>query len=197
MKGGYEPVPPAKVDCLSAYPFTIHLAIGGCIISLTGAMMHFVYQWTGCSTAAAVFCAVNESVFEHIKIMLVPMLAWWLGFAWWLGVVRAMTSAMYTALVVLVVFNLVSIAAGVESLAYDIGLFVLSIFCGQAVGAELFRRKMAPSPWFTLALIFLLVPLFTCSFFTPHWAYMFEDHRNATYGRPAVCESLPVGRFRP
>ncbi|MBQ4268838.1 MAG: hypothetical protein IJB97_04215 [Clostridia bacterium] len=39
-----------------------------------GTLFHFLYVWTGFLPLAAV-CAVNESTFEHVKILFFPMLA--------------------------------------------------------------------------------------------------------------------------
>ena len=38
-----------------------------------GTLFHFLYSWTG-FLPLAIFCAVNESTFEHIKILFFPML---------------------------------------------------------------------------------------------------------------------------
>lgn len=37
-----------------------------------GNLLHFVYDWTGSSVAAALFSAVNESTWEHMKLLAVP-----------------------------------------------------------------------------------------------------------------------------
>ncbi len=38
-----------------------------------GSLLHFVYKWTGESPAAAWFSAINESTWEHLKLLFVPM----------------------------------------------------------------------------------------------------------------------------
>ena len=37
-----------------------------------GNLLHFVYDWAGKSTVAALFAAVNESTWEHMKLLAVP-----------------------------------------------------------------------------------------------------------------------------
>lgn len=37
-----------------------------------GNLLHFVYDWTGKRVAAALFSAVNESTWEHMKLLAVP-----------------------------------------------------------------------------------------------------------------------------
>lgn len=41
--------------------------------AVLGTLLHFLYAWTG-SIALAPFSAVNESTFEHMKILFFPML---------------------------------------------------------------------------------------------------------------------------
>ncbi len=45
---------------------------GFAAVSLLGSLLHFLYDWTG-STLAALFSAVNESTWEHMKLLFFPM----------------------------------------------------------------------------------------------------------------------------
>ena len=42
--------------------------------SVLGTFLHFLFDLTGGSTVAALFSAVNESIWEHIKLIYYPML---------------------------------------------------------------------------------------------------------------------------
>ncbi len=42
--------------------------------SLLGTLLHFLYEWTGKSVLAAPFSGVNESTWEHMKLLFWPML---------------------------------------------------------------------------------------------------------------------------
>ncbi|MBQ9994424.1 MAG: hypothetical protein IJP17_06910, partial [Clostridia bacterium] len=49
----------------------------GTIVSFgIAVLLHFVWEWTGEALPAAIFGAVNESVWEHIKILSWGYLAW-------------------------------------------------------------------------------------------------------------------------
>ena len=51
--------------------------LGGFLfVCAAGTALHFLYQWSGESVAAAPFAAVNESVWEHMKLLFWPMLLW-------------------------------------------------------------------------------------------------------------------------
>ncbi len=47
--------------------------VGFGVVSLLGTLLHFLYNRTG-STAAALISAVNESTWEHMKLLFFPML---------------------------------------------------------------------------------------------------------------------------
>ena len=48
--------------------------IGFAVTGLFGTLLHFVYEWTGGSRVAAAFSAVNESTWEHMKLLFIPFL---------------------------------------------------------------------------------------------------------------------------
>ena len=48
--------------------------LGGFLFTVTaGTALHFLYAWSGQRSWAAVFSAVNESVWEHMKLLYVPL----------------------------------------------------------------------------------------------------------------------------
>ncbi len=46
--------------------------LGFVFVGAVGTLLHFVYEWAGYSPLAAAFCAVNESTWEHMKLLFVP-----------------------------------------------------------------------------------------------------------------------------
>lgn len=46
---------------------------GFAITSLAGTVLHFLYDWTGKSPLVAPFSGVNESTWEHMKLLFWPM----------------------------------------------------------------------------------------------------------------------------
>lgn len=47
--------------------------MGFAVTSLLGTLLHFLYDWTGGVVIAALFSCVNESTWEHMKILFWPM----------------------------------------------------------------------------------------------------------------------------
>lgn len=50
--------------------------IGFFIISIIGTLSHFVYEWTGKPYLIGLFFPVNESTWEHLKLLFVPGLVY-------------------------------------------------------------------------------------------------------------------------
>ena len=46
--------------------YQIVSAIFACIL---GTLLHFIYEWCGESQSVAWFSAINESVWEHLKLL--------------------------------------------------------------------------------------------------------------------------------
>lgn len=189
MDPPYEPISPvssARQEAVNYY--CTHVFGGGVAISLIGCVSHFAYEWSGCSSVAGVFCAVNASVFEHAKAMVFPVLLWWMGVgvivtdggAW--HCLCATTWAAYSAIGVFLAVN------GLASESYSACFIIPGILCGQVCGAWWFARArivgrlevICSGVW----LVVLVVLLFACTAAPPRWAYMFEDR--GLYG--PVCE---------
>ena len=50
--------------------------IGFVFVSIIGTLAHFVYEWTNKCVIAAFFCPINESPWEHLKLIFFPYLIW-------------------------------------------------------------------------------------------------------------------------
>jgi hypothetical protein len=48
--------------------------IGIAVIAGLGSLLHFAFEWSGELRPVAIFAAVNESVFEHLKLTYWPAL---------------------------------------------------------------------------------------------------------------------------
>lgn len=50
--------------------------IGLLLTLAAGNLLHFVYHWSGRNAIVAAFASVNESTWEHMKLLTVPWLIW-------------------------------------------------------------------------------------------------------------------------
>lgn len=55
-------------------PLKKYTVIGTIIVLLAGTLSHFLYEWSGNHPLVGLFTPVNESVWEHMKLIFFPML---------------------------------------------------------------------------------------------------------------------------
>ena len=188
----------------SYVPFAWYCLFGWFIISLSGSMFHFTYQWTHCNWIVGSFMAVNESVFEHMKILSFPVFIFWLVdcviCALWydddcvIKHIVSVNAAIYSgAFFMGVVHLVVSVGFGFEPLWFDIFLFFVSAFVAQYVGLCLLRVGHIPD-FFMYASVFCL--LFACGFHVyctdnpPKFMPVLFEDPGLFYGRPSNCTLL-------
>jgi hypothetical protein len=168
-----------------------HLILSGVLISLIGSLLHFVYHLSNCMALLGFFGAVNESVWEHLKLMLWPMIAWWLGVMGFAICPAAVATYSSSVFLVLVYAN-VSAILQTELLWFDILLFCASVFLGQGLGIYVLNQgefEVEEKIVAAVLMLVLIALLSTCSlFYVPVFPFLFEDHRNDVYGVPWLCE---------
>lgn len=161
---------------------------------LLGSAMHFAFSWLGELTPVALVAAVNESIWEHLK------LAFWPGVFWacimplpahlnrWDVLSAKGVSLAITAMLIVTIFTSYTAILGRNLLALDIGTFVVAICIGQLISALLLvnrgsqRRLIFVVGGVLLALQVAAFCLFT--FFPPdHW--LFIENRTGIRGIPA------------
>lgn len=55
-------------------PLKRYTIIGIVFVLITGSLAHFVYDWSGKNHIVGLFTPINESVWEHMKLLFFPML---------------------------------------------------------------------------------------------------------------------------
>ncbi len=154
------------------------------ILFVLGTLNHFLYAWSGRNALVGAFVPVNESVWEHGKLLLWPISLWWLlGMAlirpmraawpqgtasdgrlrWLMG---AGVSCMTALGVMIAGFYTITGAFGLHALWADILLFALALVAGQAAGLRVFstrarRRTLYLAPAIALSLLLLASIVFT------------------------------------
>ena len=166
-----------------------HLLASTASIGLVGAGMHFVHELSGCNPIVGFFGAVNESAWEHLKIMLWPTLFWWVVLAQ-PSVVPAVAATYPAAALLLLVYAIAHEGFRWTDAAFNIALFVASVAFGQICG--IFAHRRAHPAWaHDLAALLLFAELACLSTFTliytPRGApFLFQDPSSGGYG-PRSC----------
>lgn len=139
----------------------------GVFTVLLGSLLHFTYDWSGKLALVGAFSAVNESVWEHMKLLFVPMFLESFVHAAALGhtypnVCAARAAAVLTGLVLIpALFYTYTGVFGTHVLWADIGVFILAAVGAFALEFSLLHRGKFSSLG---AQIFGLVVLWALAF---------------------------------
>lgn len=161
-------------------------------LSILGSLLHFAFDWSRHNRVVAVFAAVNESYWEHIKIAFWPVALWFaVQFAFlggWRvpGFVPAATIALYVVPVAMIalVFAYKRLARR-NILWVDILAFVVAVALSLVVFALLAAELRASGWTIALSVVFLAVLLGAFLRYTlepPAEPDMFIDPTNSRYG---------------
>lgn len=143
-----------------------------------GTLLHFLWEWTGEGPLTAAFCAVNESTWEHMKLVFLPMnlygiYTWYAlkdrfaasGFAILLGAnvaTWAIPFLYYTYIGVL----------GFSKMWLDIACFFVAVLIGFALEYHVLKKSGNESfvlgTWIMAVIDFVMAAAFvSCSYGAP------------------------------
>ncbi len=165
--------------------------VGVLVTLIAGTILHFAYEWSGRNLIVALFSPINESVWEHLKLLFTPMLFYSVIEYFTYGKKLAnfvpirVLSIFIGMLVIIVSFYTYSGIIGSNYLAADIGTFVLGTLVAYWVSFKLLRTEYFMSQkakllgWIGLIFLVFIIILFT---FTPPHIALFKDFASGTYG---------------
>lgn len=159
--------------------------IGIVFVIITGSLFHFLYDWSGHNQIVGLFTPVNESIWEHMKLLFFPMLLY--------SIVMILkfnqpyphiTSALFfgiiagTLLIPLFYYAYTSIL-GTNYLVLDIGIFILSIVLSFWLTYKLTLSHRLESYTFALGLS-------VCILLICFWLFTYHAPNSAIFQDPTV-----------
>ncbi len=165
-------------------------AIGFVFITILGTLLHFCFDWSGKFTPLALFCAVNESVWEHLKLGFWPCLLFALfEYLVWgkndKNFLVAKVLSLYTipVLITFLYYAYTSIT-GTHNLIVDIAIFIFSVAAAQYVSYIVLTCGKDLSSWNKTVFMLLLIIIVAFSLFTfcPPNLQLFRDPRTGSPG---------------
>lgn len=158
-----------------------------------GTLLHFAYEWSGGSIAAAAFSGVNESVWEHMKLLVMPVFLFTVVQVWVQGeaypnipAVRAVSMTV-GALMIPVLYYTYTGALGAHVVWADIGIFYLAAAGLFWLDFRMLRTGLPSSPWAQLlgvVLLWSVVFAFVWCTFRPPQLPLWQDPVTGLYGIP-------------
>jgi len=163
---------------------------GFVFVSLLGSFLHFVFALLDGWPPAALIAAVNESVWEHLKLAFWPSLIYSLiEWPFFRGQIKDFWTAktigiMSMPIVIVSLFYGYTTLAGRNFLWADISLFVLAVLTGQMISYRILTSRPFASRTRILAAILLLAMIAAFSLLTyfPPRHPLFLDPRAGEYG---------------
>lgn len=148
--------------------------IGAVFTGILGTLLHFAYKWSGYNLLVGIFSAVDESTFEHLKLLIWPyiffMMVEFFVYGHRLdnftqGKIIGLLSGILT---VLVIFYTYSGVLGFTVVAVDVVIFYIAVIVAYFVSCRILLKQGLYSAWYDrriaeclLVLIILLSILFT------------------------------------
>lgn len=164
--------------------------------SILGTFLHFLFELSGQSITAALFSAVNESIWEHMKLLYFPMLAFAAlesrflkplptGF-WCVKLIGILTGL----ILIPVLYYTYTGILGKSADWFNVTIFFIAAAVSFRLETGLFKSgKTCPIPaWLAIALLLSVGAAFVILAFTPPQIPLFRDPVTGTYG----YQGLPV-----
>ena len=164
--------------------------VGFVFTGILGTLLHFLFDWTGGSVIAALVSAVNESIWEHTKLLFYPMVLYavveyivWgrevAGF-WYIKLLGILTGL----ILIPVLYYTYTGILGVSADWFNITIFFIAAAVTFYFETRLFERKIrCPFPlWLPVVVILLLSAVYTALTFYPPTIPFFQDPVTGSYG---------------
>lgn len=149
---------------------------------LFGTILHFIYDWTGQCAVVAPFAAINESTWEHMKLLFMPMFAFALIQRRFFADVPSfwcikLGGTLIGILMIPVLFYTYNGVFGTSSAFVNIAIFFIAAAIAVAWETHAFRRAVLPCPFpaAALAILCLIGALFVAFTFYPPQIPLFKS----------------------
>lgn len=159
-----------------------YAVIGIIFVTAAGSLAHFLYDWSDNNDIVGLFTPVNESVWEHMKLLFFPMLLYTLLMIFkFKDSYPCITSALcfglsLGTLLIPVFFYAYTAVLGKNALILDIGTFILSIVIAFWLSYKLtISCKLEPYAMLLCCFVCILFIAFMLFTYHPPDTKIFED----------------------
>ena len=157
-------------------------------IMILGTLLHFTFKWSNNNVIVGTFSAINESTWEHLKLIFFPMLITLVIEYFYKGKnISNYLCAKVLSIIVAILFTITFFYTytgiiGKNFAIVDISSFFIAVVLGQYVA---YKKMSLKSSCNKLTAIITLLVLYLCflifTFFPPHIA-LFKDPINGMLG---------------
>lgn len=143
-----------------------HYTLSGIVFtSILGTLAHFLYEWSGNNPLVGLFTPVNESVWEHMKLLFFPMLLYFLFEKMMLepypdSLICANAAALLIGTgLIPTIFYTYSGVLGKNYAILDIATFYISVILAFLIRYKLSKKRISKTHcrWLTASVLLILV----------------------------------------
>ena len=158
--------------------------------SLIGTLLHFMYEWSGESIIVGLFSAINESIFEHMKLLFFPMFLFAFIEAKCIGeeydnywCAKLMGILVGVGLIPVIYYTYTGIF-GVNADWFNIIIFFITAAISYIVETRIMKNNLCRLIQSNLAIFILIIiaAVFIMFTFFPPKIPLFKDPITGTYG---------------
>ncbi|MDD5980192.1 MAG: DUF6512 family protein [bacterium] len=163
--------------------------IGFIFISIVGTLLHFTYELSNHNKYVALFSAVNESTWEHIKIALTPYFVWSLVDLYLYGNLNnyffaKLVGVLSIVIIIPIIFYTYQIFTKKPILFIDIITFYVAIFLGQYFSYLSLNMNDVPHfiNYLSIILLTIIFGIYITATIMPIKNFLFKDPLTNKYG---------------
>lgn len=165
--------------------------VGTFFIIVFGMLLHFVYEWSGNNTFVGIFSAVNESTWEHLKLLFWPSFFFSIIEYICIGkdynnYITAKAVSFYAGILsIIFLFYTYTGIVGDNFIVIDILIFIISVIISQYIGYKIticnkdVNVKVNTISFMAIVILALAFIFFTVS---PPQIALFKDPVTGGYG---------------
>ncbi len=165
--------------------------MGIIVVSVIGTLFHFVFEWTNNNTIVGIFTPINESIWEHLKLLFYPIFLY--------SIIEYMIKYdirkyLLPARIVSVIIGMLFIVSSYYTIVgvfgtipdwMNIAIYYLSVIIVFVLSNIMIKNKIhttAKAAMVCISILLLIIILFTIWTFYPPVLNIFVDPVNSTRG---------------
>lgn len=160
------------------------------VVFLMASFLHGIYEWSGRSVLGALVGAVNESVWEHLKIFAQAYLIWGAVELLWANppmrqfVVAKTLGVCFLIISITIFFYTYTFFTKRAYLVLDIGASFIFVVLSQMLSMKLTQSSVKLSSYFPVAVMMLVLIfiMILCFSYYPPKIFLFRDNVTGGFG---------------
>ena len=155
---------------------------------ILGTLLHFTYELSNENMIVATFSAINESVWEHLKLLFFPMLLTTIIGYFYIGrnessfLCAKLFGIIGSLLFIIIFFYTYTGIIGRSILFVDIGSFFVAVMLGEYLAGKLINRGIMCNNLIVAVIITIILTCFITFTYLPPKIELFKDPVTKQYG---------------